>query len=242
MSVAAADETPTPAETAKKHDIRPLIQMLFVSVWAVGSLFLSAGTWRWTRGWICVALWLTAMPAVGLITNRYNPGLLSERAKWSRKDTKGFDKIFFAVYLPIVLLQPALGGLDAVRYHWSSLSFGWVYPGIVIYLLSMSLIAWVFATNPHAESSVRIQTDRGHRVITNGPYRYVRHPMYVGSILMYFGTPLIWGSVWALVLAAIAGLLFIARTALEDTTLRRELPGYEEYAARSRYRLVPGVW
>jgi protein-S-isoprenylcysteine O-methyltransferase Ste14 len=242
MHLLAAEPAPAPAESAPKSKLRPIAQMLGAFVWALGSLFLGAGTLHWTRGWICVALWLTVMPAVGLISSHYNPGLLRERAKWLRKNTKRFDKIFFAVYLPLVLLQPALGGLDAVRYRWSSLPFGFVYLGAVIYVLAMSIVAWVLATNPYAESSVRIQTDRGHKVVTSGPYRFVRHPMYVGSILMYFGMPLVWGSVWALVLAAVAALLFILRTALEDETLRRELPGYEEYAAHTRYRLLPGVW
>jgi protein-S-isoprenylcysteine O-methyltransferase Ste14 len=97
-------------------------------------------------------------------------------------------------------------------------------------------------TNPHLETTVRIQKDRGHKVITTGPYRFVRHPMYTGVLLMYAGWPLILGSMWSYVVVGIIVVLFVVRTALEDRTLRTELEGYEAYAGRTRYRLLPGVW
>jgi len=112
--------------------------------------------------------------------------------------------------------------MDTVRFHRSSLPCGYVYLGSVIYLLAMALIAWVLCTNPSAETSVRIQHDRGHTVITTGPYRFVRHPMYVGAVLMYLSTPLVWGSLWALAIGGVITVLFVVRTALEDKTLRRE--------------------
>jgi protein-S-isoprenylcysteine O-methyltransferase Ste14 len=103
----------------------------------------------------------------------------------------------------------------------------------------LSLITWVLVVNPFAETSVRMQIDRGQTVITSGPYRWVRHPMYVDAILMYFSNPLVRGSVAALLLGGIIACLMIARTAMEDGPLRRELPGYEVYATRTGYRLVP---
>jgi protein-S-isoprenylcysteine O-methyltransferase Ste14 len=113
---------------------------------------------------------------------------------------------------------------------------------VVLHLLGSIPIAGAMATNPHLETTVRIQEDRGHRVSTSGPYRVVRHPMYVGAILQFAGAPLVLGSLWACLPVAAAPVLFIVRTALEDRTLRRELPGYEAYAQRTRYRLLPGVW
>jgi protein-S-isoprenylcysteine O-methyltransferase Ste14 len=104
------------------------------------------------------------------------------------------------------------------------------------------LIGWTLAVNRHAEATVRIQTDRGHTVVTSGPYQFVRHPMYTGAMVMYVATGLVLGSIWALALAGILVGLFLWRTVMEDRTLRRELDGYEEYAAQTRYRLVPGVW
>jgi protein-S-isoprenylcysteine O-methyltransferase Ste14 len=117
-----------------------------------------------------------------------------------------------------------------------------VYPGVIVFALAMALVGWTLAVNRHAETTVRIQTDRGHAVVTWGPYRFVRHPMYVGAIFMYAGTPLVWGSVAALGISSAIILLFVWRTVLEDRMLQRELPGYVEYAARTRFRLIPGLW
>ena len=104
------------------------------------------------------------------------------------------------------------------------------------------LAHWAMLANPFFEKTVRIQEERGHHVATGGPYRFVRHPGYVAFILMGFALPLGVGSAWALVPAGLNAALIVARTALEDRTLRRELPGYAEYAQRTRYRLLPGVW
>lgn len=216
--------------------------MALTYAWMISTVFLGAGTIHWVRGWICVALWTISLTFVGLLTQRRNPQLMKERAKWRRKDTKPFDKVFLAAYMPFVFTQPAIAGMDAVRFHWSSLPFGYVYVGSVIYLLAMTLIAWVLCSNPYAETSVRIQHDRGHTVVTTGPYRFVRHPMYVGAILMYLSTPLVWGSLWALAVGGVIAVLFVIRTALEDKTLRQELPGYEDFAAQTLYRLLPGLW
>jgi len=245
LEEAMSDESAAPAIApahVKPRSAKRLLQVIATFVWWIGSLFAGAGRLDWVRGWISVALWVVGMTAMGFLVRHYNAGLMEARAKWRHKDTKGFDKIFLAVYLPLVFLQPALAGLDAVRFRWSSMPFVFVYVGSILLTLAMALIAWVMVVNPFAETSVRIQTDRGHAVVTSGPYRMVRHPMYVGAILMYLGTPLIWGSVWALMVTGFIVVLFIARTALEDQTLRRELPGYGEYVARTRYRLLPGLW
>jgi len=232
----------TPVTPPKSRTARRLLQVALSYVWFVGSLFVAAGRLDWARGWITVALWVVGLTTIGVIAQRYNPTLLEQRAKWRRKDTKPFDKIFLAVFVPLAMIQPAVAGLDAVRYGWSSMPFAFVYVGAILFALAMVLLGWVLAVNPYAESSVRIQTDRGQTVISSGPYRLVRHPMYVGSILMYLGTPLVWGSVWALAITATIILLFLWRTAHEDLILRQELPGYAEFAARTRYRLLPGVW
>ena len=142
-------------------------------------------------------MYVLGMTAIGIVMQRANPELMAERAKWRRKDTKGFDKLFLAAMLPLATVQPFIAGMDAVRFRWSSLGFAWVYPGVIVFALAMFLMGWAVAVNRHAETTVRIQTDRGHTVVTWGPYRFVRHPMYVGAILMYVGTPLVWGSVAA---------------------------------------------
>jgi protein-S-isoprenylcysteine O-methyltransferase Ste14 len=242
MPESSTVQTETSAPPAESRFEKKLIPMLAVLAWLIGSLFLAAGRLDWIRGWISVALFMGGMTAVIPIVQHYNPAVLKARAKWRRKDTKGFDKIFLAVYLPLVAVQPALAGLDAVRYRWTSMRFGFVYVGSILFVLALAMIAWVMVANPFAESTVRIQTDRGHTVIMTGPYRLVRHPMYVGMILMYVSLALILGSVWALGLACVLAALIIWRTAREDQTLRHELPGYGEYAEVTRYRLLPGVW
>jgi protein-S-isoprenylcysteine O-methyltransferase Ste14 len=212
-----------------------------ITLYAV-AFFGGAGRLDWTRGWITFVMYVVCMGATGLVVHRWNPGLLKARAKWRRKDTKGFDKVLLAIYAPLSFLQPAVAGLDVVRFHWSSMPFWTVYPGVLLLPMAMALITWVLVVNPHAESTVRIQSERGHVVVTSGPYRFVRHPMYVGAILLYSASALVLGSMWALAIAALIAALLICRAALEDGTLRRELPGYQEYTAQTQYRLIPGLW
>lgn len=191
MPDASAAELTAPEAQAKPSSLRRL-QIVATFVWWIGSLFVCAGRLDWMRGWISVALSVVGMTAVGLSVRHYNPSLFEARARWSHKDTKRFDKIFLAAYVPLVSFQPALAGLDVVRFRWSSMPFRFVYVGSALFALAMVLIGWVMSVNPYAEQSVRIQTDRGHRVVTSGPYRIVRHPMYLGAILMYLATRLVW--------------------------------------------------
>ena len=215
--------------------------VLFTAVW-LAAIFGGAGHWDWTRGWLFVALCVGSMGITSLVVRRAQPGLLGERSKWRRKDTKPWDRVFLAVFVPLSTFQPAIGALDVERYHWSRLPDELLYPGIALFIASMALITWSLVTNRHAESTVRIQTDRGHTVVSGGPYRYVRHPMYVGAVAMYFANGLILGSLAAVAVAVVITILFLWRTAMEDRTLRRELPGYEDFTARTRYRLLPGIW
>ena len=222
--------------------LRRGLQMLaFTALW-IATLFGAAGRLDWIRGWIYVAIYLGSMAILGIVVRRMNPAVIEARAKWLRKDTKAFDKVFLPVFILLTFIQLVVAGLDAVRFHWSSMPSGLLYPGVLLLLAGIALMGWVMTVNPHAETTVRIQTERGHRVITSGPYRFVRHPMYTGAILLYVATPLALGSLWALVVGAAIVLAFFWRTVLEDRTLHAELPGYEEYAARTRYRLIPGIW
>jgi protein-S-isoprenylcysteine O-methyltransferase Ste14 len=121
----------------------------------------------------------------------------------------------------------------ALAAHWVAL---------VIAAATFALVTWSMAANAFFSMIVRIQDDRKHAVADTGPYRFVRHPGYVGSIVFELASPILLGSLWALIPGVIAALLFLTRTALEDRTLHEELTGYPEYAQRTRYRLVPGVW
>lgn len=222
--------------------LRTFLQWLPLSAWWLISLFGSAGQLTWKRGWICTVLYLGGMHISRAVIQRLNPGLLEQRRTAIRMDTKPFDKIFLRVILALTIVQPIIAGLDAVRFDWAPLPLWTVYPGIGLFVISATLITWVLVKNPHADSSVRIENHCEHTVVASGPYRYVRHPMYVGLILLHTSIALIVDSMWTLGLAALLTVLFLWRTALEDHTLRQELPGYQEYTTVTRYRLMPGIW
>jgi protein-S-isoprenylcysteine O-methyltransferase Ste14 len=202
--------------------------------------FLGAGRLDWMRGWLYAAVFIAVSVAGSLIIHCANPGLLEARAKGIRKDTKSFDRAFYAMFLPLVLIYPLLAGMDAVRFSWAPLPWWTVTPGALLFLVGSLLGAWAMVVNPHAETTVRIQAE--HAVVSKGPYRIVRHPMYVGTIMGFPGGALMLGSGWALLPMVLLMALFVWRTAREDRTLRRELAGYEDYAQRTRYRLLPGIW
>jgi protein-S-isoprenylcysteine O-methyltransferase Ste14 len=221
--------------------VKRMLQILaFTAGWSA-LLFASAGRLDWPRGWICLAVQLFGLAITAILVVRKNPDVIAARAR-TRADAKGFDKLFTALYTPLVFVVPAVAGLDAVRFGWSPMPFQTVWPGVFLYLLAAVPVMWAMTANPFLETQVRIQTDRGHRVIATGPYRLVRHPMYVGMILQNIATPLILGSCWTYVPVAVTIALFLWRTAREDRTLRGELAGYEEYARHTRFRLLPGVW
>jgi Putative protein-S-isoprenylcysteine methyltransferase len=200
------------------------------------------GAWRidWVRGWIYVAVFVGVSVAGSLIVELANPGLLAKRAKGFRQDTKPFDRLFYRLFMPLIAGYPLLAGLDGAHFLWAPLP-GWtLYPGIALFVLSSAFGAWTMIVNRHAEPTVRIQ--EGQTVISSGPYRLVRHPMYLGTLVGLPGTALMLGSGWAFVPAVLIVALFVWRTANEDRTLQAELAGYSDYAGRTRYRLLPGLW
>lgn len=203
-------------------------------------LFACAGTWRFRGGWIYVmsAVALTLANAVYILPR--NPEIIVERGK-RHEGTAGFDKVVIAFYAAFYVALLVVAGLDA-RFGWSQLAPAWAIVGFGLMALGMIPTAGAMAVNRNLEPTVRIQTDRGHTVTTTGPYRWVRHPMYVGLLLAMPGGALMLGSGWALAPAAAGLIALVVRTALEDRTLRRDLPGYEDYAAHTRWRLLPGVW
>jgi protein-S-isoprenylcysteine O-methyltransferase Ste14 len=206
----------------------------------IAAVFASDGRLDWNRGWICMIAWVVGTVAAGLSVRRANPSLTKARANWRRKDTKPFDRLFISACLPLTFIQPALAGLEVVRSCLLSMPLATVHPGLVLF--EMAFVTWAMMANPLAESTVRIQTDRNHKVVSSGPYRAVRHPMYVGAILLYPASALIFGSIWALALSGLMAGLFVFCTAFKYRTLRRELPRYQEFAASTRYRLIPGLW
>ncbi len=135
-----------------------------------------------------------------------------------------------------------VAALDDGRFHWFPVPWWVCGLGYVLFLAGFGILVWAEAVNKFFEPTVRIQTDRGQTVIDGGPYAIVRHPGYVGGILFFLSTPLSLGSLWGLIPAVLASLALIVRTRWEDQTLQASLPGYQEYTARVRYRLIPGLW
>ncbi len=141
-----------------------------------------------------------------------------------------------------VFILPVVIGLDAGRFQWSYLNYYFLIPGYLLYIFSNILVIWAMMENKHFEATVRIQKDRGHKVITSGPYKLVRHPGYLAGIIYVIGLPMILGSVYGFIASAAAILIIIIRTGLEDKTLKNELEGYVEYSKKVKYRLIPGIW
>jgi protein-S-isoprenylcysteine O-methyltransferase Ste14 len=205
------------------------------------SLLVPAGRLDWCAAWVYLGVFTAFMIANLVYLQRQNPELIARRARFG-KGTKRWDVVWSVLFGPLFLSVFVLAGLDAGRYGWSSMP-GWLWlVGFALFLPGAALFGRAMGENPFFEKTVRIQSDRGHRVVDTGPYRMVRHPGYLGFLGWILSTPLLLGSWWAFVpaLLSIAGV--VVRTALEDRTLNGELPGYADYAKRVRYRLVPGLW
>jgi protein-S-isoprenylcysteine O-methyltransferase Ste14 len=224
-----------------RSGINRLIQV-FGSMAVMGvALFLSAGRLDWTAAWVYLALNIVIVATIGMYVARRNPDVINERGKIGQ-NVKNWDKVVMLLYTVSMFGLLIVAGFDAVRFGWTSMSVAGQAVGVVGYFLSMAITYWAMLSNPFLSTTVRIQEDRGHQVATAGPYQIVRHPMYVGVILMWLSTALILGSWWALVPGVFIAVIFVVRAALEDRMLQAELPGYADYAKRVQQRLIPGVW
>jgi protein-S-isoprenylcysteine O-methyltransferase Ste14 len=206
-------------------------------------IFLSAGSLSWVWGWALLAVLTAFMAAHPLILVPINPELLAEREKGVRDEgVKTWDKWIASLAAGMMTLSWIVAGLG-VRFRWAApLPLAYHVGGLIAVVLGFALFLWAMASNAFFSEGVRIQEERGHAVVTDGPYRVVRHPGYVGAILAQLATPLLLGSLWAFIPSVAMAALYTLRTYLEDRTLIAELPGYEEYARQIPYRLVPGVW
>lgn len=205
--------------------------------------YASAGRTDIPRSWLLFGVTFVHFVGSTLALARYDPELLVQRLTVRREGSKAWDEVLMrAGNLTGMLLVPVVAGLDVGRYRWSSLGVYYALLGLVLMVASSILLNWAMIENPHFEPTVRIQEDRGHRVVSSGPYGFVRHPGYLSGILWMSAIPLIVGSLYAFVPVALYGALMVLRTHLEDRTLHEELAGYPEYAERVRYRLLPGIW
>jgi len=228
------------AETSRRV-ARWFVREIMGTVMMGALLFLSAGRIDWMAGWALVVITLLWVIGTALVVIPRSPELLAERAG-PKKGGKTWDTLIVSVLGLLLLVGYCVAGLD-VRFGWSTgIAPTTQLVALVVTLLGYAIFVWATGANAYFSQIVRIQTERGHTVATGGPYRWVRHPGYVGTIVLLLATPIMLGSWWALIPGGISVLLIVVRTALEDRMLRVELPGYTDYARQVRYRLVPGLW
>ncbi len=219
------------------------IQIAGMAVVFTGTLFFPAGTLAWPAAWAFLALMFGFTVALSLWLLRFNPDLLAERLTGIGKpDQKGWDKVLLLITAVAFFGWLVLMALDAVRFRWSKVPVWLQALGTLLLLCSFYVFYLTFRENPFLSPAVRIQTERAQTVVSSGPYRYVRHPMYAGFLLFAFGTALLLGSWWGLLGALLLIGIVARRAVLEERALRDELEGYSVYLTRVRYRLLPYFW
>lgn len=243
--MATPEQVQGPQAAPEPHLGRALLkrtgQILAQLLLLAAILFLAAGRLDWGRAWLCLGLQVAGLLVDMAVLLRLNPGVIAVRAE-HRAGTEAADRPVVLAATLAYLAVPALAGLDAARFQWAALGWGWAVAGLALHFAGQVPILAALATNPFLERGLRVQADRAQHVVTGGPYLIVRHPLYAGMILQALGLPLLLGSGWALVPAAAFVLLLALRTGIEDRMLRRSLAGYAEYAQRTRARLLPGLW
>lgn len=219
--------------------------LLQTVLWVVGLaalLFLPAGTLHWPAAWLYLATTAVLGIGLGLWFAKVDPALLEERMRpMMQEGQPAADKKFMLAFGLAGLIWFLVIGFDR-RWQWSDMPVALQALGFVLLLASMALITWVARENSFAAPVVRVQAERGHRVVDTGPYASVRHPMYSGAVLYFVAIALLLGSWWGLALSPVFFVLFAIRATIEERALADGLPGYADYLARVRYRLVPGLW
>jgi protein-S-isoprenylcysteine O-methyltransferase Ste14 len=222
--------------------------VIFGMIWGIvwpamlgGLLYLTSGHWYWPVAWAYLGLYSMVLVAGSFLAIHRDRDFASERTR-AKEGTKTWDRwLAGPLFSPLWLAIYAVAGLDK-RHSWSLVPAPLAVVGVGLAGLGYGVAVWAMRTNRFYGRYVRIQTDRGHTVVTDGPYRFVRHPAYAGLTLFMAATAIALESLWALIPASAVVAVLVVRTALEDRTLQEELPGYREYAQSTRYRLLPGVW
>lgn len=202
-----------------------------------------SGAWDWWEAWAYAIINILGFMISRVLAVRRHPDIIAERARsMEMQDAKPWDKILSPMLAFGALLILIVAGADK--------GFGWTSPfalnfklaALVVIILGYAVGSWALIENRFFSGVVRIQTDRGHHVVTTGPYRLVRHPGYAGGLWTYLAMPVLFDSLWAFIPTVLLIGVLVLRTSLEDRTLQAELPGYKEFTQKTRYRLLPGIW
>jgi protein-S-isoprenylcysteine O-methyltransferase Ste14 len=228
----------------RQFRIAAIKQLLIASMMLVVQIIIfvvSAGSLPNPQPWLYFIVAFAHYFISIAVQYKFNPQLLIRRFKTKRTGSKMWDEILMRISnLTVIILIPAIAGLDVGRFHWSHLDVYFAVTGSLLVVASSILLNWAMIVNPHFEPTVRIQED--HKVIARGPYGVVRHPGYLAGILFALSIPLLIGSAFTFAPAGIYCLLMAIRTWLEDNTLQKELKGYPEYTKQTKYRLFPKIW
>jgi protein-S-isoprenylcysteine O-methyltransferase Ste14 len=206
------------------------------------ALFLPAGTLAWLPAWIFLVLFFGFSVVLFAWLSRHNPPLLQERLRLGASDQQAWDKALFPLIQVLLVGWLVFMALDAVRFHWSKLPAWLQVVGAVLLLGSFYYLFVTFRENSYLSPVVRLQEERGQRVISTGPYRIVRHPMYSAILVFMVGTSLLLGSGYGILVGLLGVGLLARRAVLEEQALMNGLPGYAAYRAKVRYRLIPYLW
>lgn len=224
-------------KTGFMYIIRLHVQLLILAV----AYFTAAGRLNIGRAWLYFGIAAVSYIVSSSILIKCNPELINERAK-ERENTKSWDKVLLSLYLLIGLLGTHIvAGLD-IRFEWSSLDLMYMLPGTALYITAALFQVKTMLANKYFEATARIQSDREQQVVKDGPYSIVRHPGYASVLLSFIAIPFMIGSLYAFICTAAVFIIMFIRTALEDTMLQNELPGYSQYAEEVKSRLIPGIW
>lgn len=222
---------------------RVILQVLFFVVLLPFLPLLISHAWGWREGWAYGVLGLGSFIISRFLAARKNPGILAERSKFMQhKNAQSWDKKIIPVAGVTGILIAVIAGMDKLWTWTAPFPLLWRWIALVLVIAGYTFSSYALIENRFFSGMVRLQSDRGHFVISSGPYRWVRHPGYSGALLAYLFVPVLLSSWWAFIPTLITVVLYVVRTRLEDRFLQENLEGYREYAEQVKYRLLPGVW
>jgi protein-S-isoprenylcysteine O-methyltransferase Ste14 len=230
-------------DQSKTISPRTVVQLLLFIIIVPFLPLLISQQWDWWEAWVYAIIAILGFAISRFLAAQRHPDLLAERARFlQHEDAKPWDK-----YLsPLVGLGggliPLVAGLDALFEGSTPFSQSVKILALVIILVGYTLASYALIVNRFFSGMVRIQSDRDHKVVSSGPYRWMRHPGYAGALLTYLATPFFLDSRWSFLPVIFITIILVIRTSLEDKVLQDELTGYRDYAKRVRYRLLPGIW